>query len=688
MIKQLLTAVTLIMLVHSASCGKMTGTENVWGPRADLSSKALIRNYWNAEKSYFNYGDGGSKTEFHYWPQAHALEVMLDAYNRTQDSSYLPYIHAWYECVPVMNGNTFLNRYIDDMEWNAIAMLRAYQATGDKKFLEAVSVVWDDIKLHWNDHAGGGLMWEKEDPFGKNACSNGPAAIFAARYFKVSKNREDLAWARKIYQWQRNTLFDESTGAIWDNIKEKDGTLNINKRWIFTYNQGTFIGAAIELFDLSNDSTYLHDAIKATDYTLNALINPADGLLKSEGGGDGGLFKGIFIRYFTQLIRHHALPRDIKKRYTDFLFHNAETLWNEGTDPNTTIFGPYWKNKPEGHTDLTIVLSGAMLMEAAASLAADGYKAGMAATEFPIWSGNPVFNGWYADPEVIIYGDRYWIYPTYSAEYEKQVHFDCFSSPDLVNWTKHENILDTAEVKWANRAMWAPGVIEKDGKYYFFFAANDVHPGQVGGIGVAVASSPEGPYKDLLGKPLINENVNGAQPIDQYVFRDKDGSYYMYYGGWRHCNVVKLNNDFTGLEPLPDGSLYKEVTPQGYVEGPIMFIRNGKYYFMWSEGGWTGPNYKVAYAIADNPFGPFERIGTVLQQDPTVATGAGHHSVVNIPGTDEWYIVYHRRPLAETSAHHRVTCIDVMEFDENGFIKPVQITFEGVNPRPLKSTGK
>jgi predicted alpha-1,6-mannanase (GH76 family) len=688
MIKQLLTVFSLITLFQFASCGKKTETENVWGPRADLSSKALIRNYWNAEKSYFNYGDGGSKTEFHYWPQAHALEVMLDAFNRTQDSSYLPYIHAWYEGVPVMNGNSFLNRYIDDMEWNAIAMLRAYQATGDKKFLDAVNVVWDDIKLHWNENAGGGLMWEKEDPFGKNACSNGPAAIFAARYFKVSKNRDDLEWARKIYHWQRNTLFDESTGAIWDSIKEKDGKLNINKRWIFTYNQGTFIGAAIELFDLSNDSTYLKDAIKATDYTLNSLINPADGLLKSEGGGDGGLFKGIFIRYFTRLIKHHALPRDIKKRYTDFLFHNAEILWNEGTDHNTMIFGPYWKNKPEGHTDLTIVLSGAMLLESAASLSIAGYKAGMAATEFPVWSGNPVFNGWYADPEVIIYGDKYWIFPTFSAEYEKQVHFDCFSSPDLVNWTKHENILDTAEVKWANRAMWAPGVIEKGGKYYFFFAANDVHPGQVGGIGVAVASSPEGPYKDLLGKPLITENVNGAQPIDQYVFKDKDGSYYMYYGGWRHCNVVKLNNDFTGLLPLPDGSMFKEVTPKGYVEGPLMFIRKGKYYFMWSEGGWTGPNYKVAYAISDNPFGPFERIGTVLQQDPSVATGAGHHSVVNIPGTDEWYIVYHRRPLAETSAHHRVTCIDVMEFDENGFIKPVQITFEGVNPRPLKTRTK
>lgn len=299
-------------------------------------------------------------------------------------------------------------------------------------------------------------------------------------------------------------------------------------------------------------------------------------------------------------------------------------------------------------------------------------------------SGNPVFEGWYADPEAIIYGKEYWIFPTFSAPYEKQVKFDAFSSKDLVNWTKHERIIDTTEVKWAKKAMWAPGVIEKEGSYYFFFAANDVHEGEIGGIGVAKADKPEGPYKDLLGKPLIGNIVNGAQPIDQYIFKDKDGTHYMYYGGWRHCNVVKLNDDFTGLEPLPNGELFMEVTPKGYVEGPIMFIRDGKYYFMWSEGGWTGPNYQVAYAISDNLFGPFERIGTVLKQDPAVATGAGHHSMINIPGTDEWYIVYHRRPLTETSAHNRVTCIDRIEFDENGLIKPVKITFEGVAPRKIR----
>jgi len=288
---------------------------------------------------------------------------------------------------------------------------------------------------------------------------------------------------------------------------------------------------------------------------------------------------------------------------------------------------------------------------------------------------NPVIEGWYADPEGVKYGNTYWIFPTYSAPYKDQVFMDAFSSADLKTWKKHPRIIDTSAVKWAKKAMWAPAVLKKGNKYYIFFGANDIHPGEVGGIGVAVASKPDGPYKDLLGHPLIDTIVNGAQPIDQFVFKDKDGSYYMYYGGWGHCNVVKLKSDFSGIVPLPDGSLYKEITPEHYVEGPYMFIRNNKYYFMWSEGGWTGPDYKVAYAIADSPFGPFKRLSTVLEQDPKIARGAGHHSVIHSAKDDKYYIVYHRRPLDQTGANQRVICLDQMLFDKAGHILPVKMTF-------------
>lgn len=292
--------------------------------------------------------------------------------------------------------------------------------------------------------------------------------------------------------------------------------------------------------------------------------------------------------------------------------------------------------------------------------------------------GNPVFEGWYADPEGAVFGDEYWIYPTYSAPFEEQLFMDAFSSRDLVNWTKHSRVLSIENISWLQKALWAPAVIEANGKYYFYFSANDVHEGEVGGIGVAVADRPEGPFKDALGKPLIGEIVNGAQPIDQFVFKDDDGQYYMYYGGWGHCNMVKMGADLTSIVPFEDGEIYKEVTPDNYVEGPFMLKSNGKYYFMWSEGGWRGPDYCVAYAVADSPFGPFKRIGKILEQDENVGRGAGHHSLVKGKGDDVWYIIYHRRPLEETDGNHRVTCIDRLYFNEDGTIRPVKMTFEGV----------
>ncbi len=313
-------------------------------------------------------------------------------------------------------------------------------------------------------------------------------------------------------------------------------------------------------------------------------------------------------------------------------------------------------------------------------------------------SGNPIFEGWYADPEGVILNNEFWIFPTFSAKYKDQVFLDAFSSKDMVNWTKHQRIIDTSAIKWANKAMWAPSIVQKDKTYYLFFSANDIQSSErkgfgannpdkddkIGGIGIGVASRPEGPYKDYLGKPLINQFYNKAQPIDQFVFQDKDKQYYIMYGGWGHCNIAKLNKDFTALVPYENGDLVKEITPKGYVEGPTMFIRKGKYYLMWSEGGWTNGTYKVAYGVSDSVLGPFEKKSTILVADEKVATGAGHHSVIHIPNTDEWYIIYHRRPIPNLDRDHRVVCIDRLYFNEDDTIKDVKMTFEGVQKVKLK----
>lgn len=303
---------------------------------------------------------------------------------------------------------------------------------------------------------------------------------------------------------------------------------------------------------------------------------------------------------------------------------------------------------------------------------------------------NPIVKGWYADPEAMVFGDQYWIFPTFSARYKDQVFLDAFSSKDLIQWEKHPRVLDTSVIKWAKQAIWAPSIIEKNNLYYLFFSANDLQKSggpywneknninHYGGIGIAVANAPSGPYKDYLGKPLIDQFYNEAQPIDQFVFKDIDDTYYMFYGGWRHCNLAQLNDDFTGFIPWDNDQLFKEITPDGYVEGPFVFRRKNRYYFMWSEGNWGNDTYKVAYAMADKVSGPYNRVGTILETDKNIATGAGHNSVINTPNTDQWYIVYHRRPIPNQGRDHRVICIDKLEFNKDGTIKQVKMTFEGV----------
>lgn len=294
-------------------------------------------------------------------------------------------------------------------------------------------------------------------------------------------------------------------------------------------------------------------------------------------------------------------------------------------------------------------------------------------------AGNPFVDGWYADPDTEIYDGTFWVYPTSSDDYDKQTYMDAFSSEDMINWRKYPNILTTDNITWATRALWAPAPIFRNGQYFLYFAANDIQEGEpengkIGGIGVAVSDKPEGPYVDAIGKPLIGEYHNGAQPIDQDVFIDDDGQAYIYYGGHSHANVAKLNSDMISIGTFDDdGTQFIEITPENYVEGSQMFKRKGLYYLMWSEGDWTGPDYSVSYAMAESPVGPFNKIAKILEQDSAVAKGSGHNGLFNIPNTDTWYIVYHRRSLSETDGNHRVLAYDRMYFNEDGTIEPVNM---------------
>ncbi len=268
--------------------------------------------------------------------------------------------------------------------------------------------------------------------------------------------------------------------------------------------------------------------------------------------------------------------------------------------------------------------------------------------------------GWYADPEIHIFAGQYWIYLTgHHRDRNEQQTFnplqqklraghlihhgylhgtsmDALSSPNLVHWTIHPDVLEVKNSPWVAYALWAPSAIHWKGKYYLFFAANDIqeHDTFPGGIGVAVSDRPDGPFIDPLGKPLLGEYHNGAQPIDPMVFRD-DGKIYLYYGGHGHCNVARLSSDLKRVFLMRDGEIYKEITPEHYVEAPYVIKRKGVYYLMWSEGDWENSSYDVAYARSSTPTGPFKRSGTILATDPAIANGPGSNSVLHIPRTDD-----------------------------------------------------
>lgn len=276
----------------------------------------------------------------------------------------------------------------------------------------------------------------------------------------------------------------------------------------------------------------------------------------------------------------------------------------------------------------------------------------------------PVLKGLYADPNIVVFNNKFYIYPTTDGTVGWQsTQFSCWSSTDLISWKNEGVILDLPhDLTWAKKRAWAPAIARKNNKYYYYYSA-DVN------IGVAVSNKPTGPFKDPLGKPLIKKGSVVGQVIDPMVFVDTDGSAYLYFGQG-HCNAVKLNEDMVSF----DSTKLQSFKPPGYNEGPFMIKRKDTYYLMWSEYDTRDPRYSIAYATSKSPLGPFIKAeGHSVLKGKGVVKGAGHHSVVQVPGKDEWYIAYHRFKIPDGNGYNRETCISRMYFDKRGNILPVDV---------------
>jgi beta-xylosidase len=291
---------------------------------------------------------------------------------------------------------------------------------------------------------------------------------------------------------------------------------------------------------------------------------------------------------------------------------------------------------------------------------------------------SPVMPGLNADPNIIAFGDTYYMYPTTDGfPGWSGTKFSAWSSKNLVDWTDRGVILDLGPaVSWADKNAWAPTIVERNGKYYFYFCAE-------GKIGVAVSDSPTGPFVDS-GKPLIAKNPgnDGGQAIDPAVFIDRSGQPYLYWGNG-NAYVVPLNNDMISYDPA---KITRIDGLADFREGPFMVERRGTYYLSYSIDDTRSENYRVGYATGPSPTGPFTNRGLILSKDTRLGVkGPGHSSMLQVPGTDDWYIAYHRFAIPNGDGMNRETTIDKLKFNRDGSMAPVVPTLESVQPQRIRT---
>jgi predicted alpha-1,6-mannanase (GH76 family) len=334
--------------------------DNYSVPADSLQSSTFSR-FLSSDGLYFLQNNGGN-AGFNYWWQAHGIDSFIDAYQRTRNPTYLTRAKNLLHGVQRKNGGGYTNAFYDDMEWLALACLRAYEITGDAEYLSVSEGLWAQIKTGVSN---GLFSWSTScQPSCKNTIGNTPAIILGARLFSLGRvPAADRTLIETAYANVKATLVDPATGAVWDGKDLATGAVN---KATYSYNQGMYIGAALELYKLSGNAAYTADAKATADWATTAFT--VNGLVfhQKEGGGDGGLFKGILIRYLALFAREGNLADADRTRYIRVVKANANLLHATGMQRPELLVGPDWSSPPGSVTDYSSQLSGVFLEEAAA----------------------------------------------------------------------------------------------------------------------------------------------------------------------------------------------------------------------------------------------------------------------------------------------------------------------------------
>ena len=316
----------------------------------------------------------------------------------------------------------------------------------------------------------------------------------------------------------------------------------------------------------------------------------------------------------------------------------------------------------------------------------------MVAQTFPSASGanNPFIHDQFtADPTARVFNNKIYVYPSHdipAPEGQRQdwfcmADYHVFSSQDLSHWIDHGVIITQNKVPWVRKdsySMWAPDCVFKDGKFFFYFPSAPSE-GRGFAIGVATADHPEGPFI------CEDSPIKGVMGIDPCVFIDDDRQAYIYWSGMGirgarlKSNMKELDGELTAMQggnaSFLVGGQSMEGLPDGFKEGPFAFKHDGHYYltFPWvrKEKG----TETLAYAMSDNPLGPWDFKGIFMAESPT-GCWTNHHSIVKYQG--QWYLFYHHNDYSPSFDKLRSVRIDRLSFNKDGTIQEVKPTLRGV----------
>jgi len=330
-------------------------------PMVTEVTENFINTFWDSEKNYF-YHNNTRKTDFvhfagpllgrytDFWLEAQNWETVMDIYERQGTDFYRQMIDKVYDGCLLFYPDFTRNSYNDDIGWWAMGCTRAYKLTGNAKYLYAAKSMFDYIYSNWTQDAGGGIFWNA-DRIDKNVCTNAPAATTAARLSILLGDHSYLQKGIALFEWVKDNLYDEQTGKL-DDTKRIDGTI---LQWQFSYNYGTFARAAYELYIATGKETYLEYVIKPLDYLL--ATKATDGILHSEGDGDGSAFRTIYLRTLN-------MAKVLKPEYQEVINKNALATYNNRR-ASDQLNGHDWSIPPaEGEIiSCTLVATSVSLMQ-------------------------------------------------------------------------------------------------------------------------------------------------------------------------------------------------------------------------------------------------------------------------------------------------------------------------------------